>query len=266
MIDTNKQNSTNEYNTAINIIGSLRDVGVISRAIKSFIDEDDNLENFIITRNELNIRTEKSQKRILYAIKESFLEFISEDHYDLFANIFSRDENLPEKDFILFWQFALLNRLFREISVNVFCPNYFSGKVGITKDDIAGYIKELMSKNEDFEGKWSENTIFTLSTKYLKFLTKLNFLEGKQKKTFRYIRTSDETLILFLYFAKLYDPSKSNILKNELLPLSFVNKEDILDRLKRLSIKGFFNMTFNGVDLRIELKHSFKGICDVIYN
>jgi hypothetical protein len=71
---------------------------------------------------------------------------------------------------------------------------------------------------------------------------------------------------LFLYFAKLYDPGTNNILNNELLPLSFMVTEDIKDRLKKLSMKGFFNMDFNGVALNIELTHSYKGICDVLYN
>jgi len=51
-----------------------------------------------------------------------------------------------------------------------------------------------------------------------------------------------------------------------LLPISFVPSEDVQDRLKKLSLKGFFNMNFNGVALNIELTHSYKGICDALYN
>jgi hypothetical protein len=97
-------------------------------------------------------------------------------------------------------------------------------------------------------------------------MTKLNFVEGNRIKSFKPIRPTAESLCLFLYFAKLYDPSSNNILKNDLLPLSFMIIEDITDRLKKLSIKGFFNMDFNGVTLNIELTHSYKGICDVLYN
>ena len=97
-------------------------------------------------------------------------------------------------------------------------------------------------------------------------MTKLNFVEGKRIKSFKQIRPTAESLSLFLYFAKLYDPGTNNILNNELLPLSFMVTEDIKDRLKKLSMKGFFNMDFNGVALNIELTHSYKGICDVLYN
>ena len=85
-------------------------------------------------------------------------------------------------------------------------------------------------------------------------------------KSFRHIRPSSEAQVLFLYFAKLFAPNMGNILINEFLPLSFIPQEDILERLKKLSLKGFFHMNFNGVALNIELTHSYKGICDVLYN
>jgi len=44
----------------------------------------------------------------------------------------------------------------------------------------------------------------------------------------------------------------------------FIDKSDIQERLKKLSLKDYFNMDFNGVDLNIELTHSYKGICDVL--
>ena len=97
-------------------------------------------------------------------------------------------------------------------------------------------------------------------------MTKLNFLEGVRVKSFRTIKTSAESLVLFLYFTKLYNPQISNILESKVLTLSFVSSEDLLERFKKLSLKGFFNMNFNGVVLNIELTHSFKGICDVLYN
>ena len=79
------------------------------------------------------------------------------------------------------------------------------------------------------------------------------------------MRPSSEALVLFLYFTKVFSPGVSNILKNEFLNISFIPSEDLQNRLKKLSIKGFFNMNFNGVALNIELIHSYKGICDALY-
>ena len=79
-------------------------------------------------------------------------------------------------------------------------------------------------------------------------------------------RLSAEALVLFLYFARLHQPFENNLLENKFLALCFVSKEDLKDRLKKLSLKGYFNMTFNGTALNIELVHSYKGICDALYN
>ena len=70
--------------------------------------------------------------------------------------------------------------------------------------------------------------------------------------------------ILSLCF-RFKDEMKS-IFEHELLPASFIAKEDIQDRFKKLSMKGFFNMSFNGVALNVELTHTYKDICDALYS
>jgi hypothetical protein len=136
----------------------------------------------------------------------------------------------------------------------------------LSQNDIIAYLKEYLSNNKNLGLKWSEATITTLSTKYLNLMTKLNFLDGRRIKTFSQTKPSADSLVLFVYFAKLYAPESCDILKNDMLPLSFVAPEDILERLKKLSLKGLFKMNFNGVALNIELTHSYKGICDALYN
>jgi len=256
----------NDYDTSINIIGGLRDIGVIYKAFSVYFNDGDSLENLIIERNELNLRTERSRVRVKNAIKAAFLTFKNQDHKDLAESIFQGKYLVPERELILFWQYALSNRLFRELSNNVFIQVYLSGRTVISKEDIIAYLKELQRLNKHLEMDWSEKTVHTLSTKYLNLMTKLNFIEGARRKSIRYIRLSDDSLVLFLYFARLYAPENKNILRNEMLPLSFVTPEDLLSRLKKLSLKGYFDMSFNGVDLNIELIQSYKGICDALYN
>ena len=171
-----------------------------------------------------------------------------------------------QQELILFWQFAVCNQLFFDLSANVFMKNYFSGRVGLSKDDLVGYLKEFLTQHNSLNLKWSEITIETLATKYLSFMTKLGFLTGARTKSFQHIKISGESLILFLYFAQIHEPENKNIIINKLLPLSFVPIEDLQERLKKLSLKGFFNMNFNGVALNIELIHDYKGLCDVLYH
>jgi hypothetical protein len=266
MPELNSATEFDHYDTTINVIGRLSDCGVIYTAIDSFFSQGDSIRDLASNRNEFNLRTEKSRTRVELAVRRSFLQFYNQDHQDFIQAIFQHNLPLPERELILFWQFALNNRLFREISSQVYIKAYLSGRSGLSKDDITAYLKEFVSHNKELNLKWSESTINTLSSKYLNLMTKLNFMEGKRIKSFKPIRPTAEALSLFLYFAKLYDPLTNNILKNEMLPLSFIVIEDIRDRLKKLSVKGFFNMDFNGVALNIELIHSYKGICDVLYN
>jgi len=255
-----------DYDTTINIIGGLRNCGNIYKAIESHFNEADTLQNQISERIELNLRTERSRIRVKRAIKRTFLQFKNQDHRDLIQGIFQHNVSLPERELILFWQMSLNNRLFREISCQVFAKVYFSGRTILPKDDITAYLKEFLHQNKQLDLKWSESTIHTLSTKYLNLLTKLNLLEGARKKALRHLKITSKSLVLFLYFARLYEPDKRNILQSGLLPLSFVEQGDIRERLKKLSQKGMFNMNYDGVALNIELIHSYKGICDALYN
>jgi len=262
-------NNTTElgaYDTAINVIGGLRDCSVIFKAIDSHFSQSDSLKELVNQRNDFNLRTEKSRTRIEREVRKAFLQFKKEDHQELIQGIFSDRVPLQDKELVLVWQFALNNRLFREITSRVFVKTYYSGRASISKDDITAYLKEFLRQNSALQISWSQNTINTLSTKYLNLMSKLAFLSPGRVKSFNHIRPSSEAQVLFLYFAKLFSPTASNILTNELLPVSFIPSEDIQDRLKKLSLKGFFNMNFNGVALNIELTHSYKGICDALYN
>jgi hypothetical protein len=253
------------YDTAINIIGSLRDCGVIYKAFDAHFSPTDSYSELINKRNEFNLRTEKSRTRIEREVSKAFLQFENEEHKSLIQGIFN--ERVPQKDkeLALVWQFALNNRLFREITTNVFMKIYYSGRISISKDDIIAYLKEFLRQNESQQISWSEITINTLSSKYLNLMSKLGFLSPGRTKTFTCLRPSLEAQVLFLYFAKLFSPNSSDILTNEFLPISFIPLKDIQEWLKRLSMKGLINMNYNGLNLNTELKYSYKGICDELY-
>jgi len=119
-----------DYDTTINIIGGLRDCSVIYQAIESHFNDSDTLQGLISGRNELNLRTERSRKRVETAISRAILQFRNQDHKDLIKSLFQHNVSLPERELILFWQFSLNNRLFREISCKVFVKIYFSGRTG----------------------------------------------------------------------------------------------------------------------------------------
>lgn len=252
-----------EYNTAIKDIAGVHEVNTFYKIFSDYrTAESLNDDQLMVSLGD--IRTEKTRKKVAWAIRKSLLNFSFPDHEELVSRLFMNEIPSDDKRFYFFWHFNITNRLFREISTQVFGKTYFSGRAAISQDDIIPFLKEIV----DDENKqiWSDNTIYRLATKYLSLTTKLNFVTEGRVKSFKHIRPSSEAQVLFLYFAKLLTPSASDILTNELLPVSFVPSEDVQDRLKKLSLKGFFNMNFNGVALNIELTHSYKGICDALYN
>lgn len=258
MNNLNPASEQQKYDTTINVIGSIKDSDPIFKTIETYFDDESK------TINEFNLRTEKSRSRVERGVEVAFLQFRNHEHQDLIQSIFASDLTLQTKNVVLFWQFALTNRLFRDISVRVFSKEYISGKTFISKDVIIGYLKDFISQNEELSYKWSETTTTTLATKYLTFLTKINFVEGVRTKVFKRILMSSDLLVLFLYILKINEPENLDILSNKMFPLVFIDKSDIQGRLKKLSLKGYFNMDFNGVELNVELTHSYKGICDVL--
>ena len=256
----------NDYNTAIKDIAGLKDYSLIFNIINAYFSEPDSTDSMVTTDNEFDIRTSKTRNKVNWAINKSILQFSSSEHQDLVSEVFQERVPLQDKKFAFLWHFCINNRLFKEITLRLFTKVYFSGRAQISQEDIIAYIKDISDKNDPQKPDWSEDTLYRLATKYLSLMTKFDFVSHGRIKSFNHIRPSSEALVLFLYFANLFDPKTKNILENKFLSASFVAKEDIQEKLKKLSMKGFFEMNFNGVALNIDLTHSHKDICDALYS
>lgn len=259
-------NRLNTYNSDINIIGGIPDYQLIFKAIELYTSGKAAMEDAIIKHNEFDFKTEKARKRFLSAITSTFLNFQNKDHEELITTLFTHNMSLETKQLILFWQFSLSNRLFFEISRDVFVKSYFSGRVSFPKEDIVAYMKELVANTAELKDKFSDKTIDTIASKYLTVLKKLDLIEGRQKKTFKHIQVSNDALVIFIHLLKTIDPSGSDILKNKYLSLSMISQDSFSERAKQLAKKDLINMSFNGVALKIETIHPSKGIGNVLFN
>jgi hypothetical protein len=256
----------NKYNSDVNIIGGIPDYQLIVKAVKLYAVGRDAMEDSIIGQNEFNFKTENARKRFLSAVTSSFLNFKNKEHENLITTLFSHNISLETQQLILFWQFAFSNRLFFEISRDVFIKNYFSGRVTFAKEDIVAYIKDLSSTTPKLKDKFTDTTINTIASKYLTVLKKLDLIDGKQKKTFKHIQVSNEALVIFLHLLKTIDTDATDILTSKYVTLSLISKENFTERVKQLAKKEFFNMSFNGVALKVEIIDTNKGIADVLFN
>lgn len=254
-----------QLNTSLTVIGGIRDFHPLFGIISQASSDESMLIQAICQNNDLSIRTEKSRKRVALEVKRSLVHFNDDDHKALVKEIMAVRIPLQDRQLFFVWQYSLNNDIFREITINVFVKSYLSGRAGISKHDIIAFIKDLIQRNPSSKIKWAESTIETIATKYLNLMGKLGFLSTSRKKSFVPIRPSSEAQVIFLCFAHLFCAENKNILKNKFLPLSFIPAEDLQARLKKLSVKGYFNMNFNGVSLNIELSKSYQGICNALY-
>lgn len=254
------------YNSDINIIGGIPDYQLIFKAIELYGAGKNSLEDAIIKHNEFDFKTENARKRFLRAVTSAFLNFQNKNHEELITALFTHNISLEIKQLILFWQLIFSNRLFFEISRDVFVKNYFSGRASFPKEDIVAYMKELIANTPELKNKFTEKTIETIASKYLTVLKKLDLVEGRQKKTFKHIQISNDALVVFIYLLKSIDPSGSNILKNNYLPLSMILPDNFTERAKQLAKKDLINMSFDGVALKIETVYTSKGVGDVLFN
>lgn len=247
------------YNTDINIIGSIPDYTLIYKAIEKHASQDGELEKLIITDNEFDFRTEKSRKRFVSVLYSAFLTFKTPAHQVLIEDIFKSDVSLFTKQLALFWQFSIVNTLFFEINNNVFIKNYFFGRVAFPKEDIEAYIKEMISKNPELKDKWSKLTIETIASKYLTILKKLDLVEGSVKKKFKHLQISNEALLIFIDLVLTVEPECSNFFDVKLFPLCFISKENFLIRAKELAGKDLIEFSYNGTSLKITSKNKNLG-------
>lgn len=253
------------YNTDINIIGSMPNYHLIYTALPLLLNNPKELENILVTNNEFDFRTEKSRKRFLSALNSAFVnknKRINELTAVLMANL-KNDETTQAT--ILFWLFSINNKLFFELNRDVFLKYYFQGRAELPKDAVIAYIKDLISRCDDLKGKWSEITINTIASKYLTILKKLNLVEGNQKKKFILNRISDEQLVVFIHLINLLENTKANFLEEDLLSFTFISKDNILDRLKRIGKKDWIKLNFNGVTLQVEPVFNNNNIIDGIF-
>lgn len=253
------------YSTNINIIGSIPDIDMIINAISNYAhgkNKEHSIDN-LFNQNIYDIRTHKSRARFQKAINGVFLQFKSNDHQTVIYSLF-RHTNLSQlKKTALFFQFAINDKLFNELFNKVFLKLYFSGRLTVDKSEFTSYLYDLRDKSTDIE-TWSDSTIKIVASKYLTLLKKLDLVKGTVKKEFKHIVPEDETIVYVIYLIHSLGDKNFDILKNPYISFLMLNQQNLIERLKKIALSDFFNISTLGYDLEIDLKYSYEEIVDVI--
>lgn len=254
--------SPEKFDTVINVIGGLENLNVVFDSLEAYFSKPNGGE----ATPTANLRTEESSGRIERMLRSVVIAFHNDEHSMLLSALLKSQVPAQDREIVLFWHLALNNRLFREISTRVFAKSYLSGRGGLRKDDVVGYVKDFLGRNESLKLDWSETTIDRLGSKYLNLMSKLNLISGGRTKSFHPIRLSGEALTIFIYLCKIHQPEQRNILSHELTPLCFISPDDLAARLKKLSTRGAFTMELNGVALNIDLTLPYGELPYVLYS
>ena len=254
-----------KYNTDINIVGSILDYHLIYKALPLLIANDDKLIQILVKDNEFNIRTEKSRKRFLSTLNSAFVSEYDSVNQFVSNILIEKDVDDKSKAIFLFWVFSINNLLFRELNNKLFLKYYYQGRAEFPAKDVEAYLKDLINRTEELKGRWSENTISTIASKYLTILKKLNILEGTRKKSFCFLRVSDELIVCLVHIYSLMNQQGANFLEHEFSQWIFISKDSILERFKRIGKKDWIKMNYTGTTLRVESVFDTNNIIDGLF-
>jgi hypothetical protein len=255
-----------KYNTDINIIGSIPDYELIYRALPLLINNPKEIEKILVTNNEFDFRTEKSRKRFLSVLNSAFVNEENRKLNELVAVLIDNLKNNQQaQGIILFWIFSLQNQLFYELNQQLFLNYYYQGRAELPKEDVIAYIKDLISRTSELKGKWSEITIETIASKYLTILKKLNLVDGINKKKIKNVHLTDELCAVFVHIVDLLNSKQTNLLQNDFLLFSFIEKGSVIEKIKKAAKKDWINMNYTGTTLQVSGKFNSNTIFNGIY-
>jgi hypothetical protein len=246
----------NNINTDINIVGSIPNYDIILEIIEMRAKGDSNeeIKDKMINQNIFEIRTKYSRIRFLTVIKSSFLKFTTSNHERFILKMSENAENNHIKNLILYFQFAINNRLFNLITLNVFRKKLFDGAITFSKKEVEEYIYQLADKHE-FIKELPVNTIKTVSYKYLTIMTKFGYLEGHKKKNFKIQIPDIKDLLFSIYFLHSIGIPSDKIFSHELMDLWLIEDSMKDEIIKNAAIRNLIEYSSSGkiVDLKCNL-------------
>lgn len=242
-------------NTDINILGSILDLTIINNVFSA--DQNKTFGKSIV-KPVSNLKTTRSVERYERAVKNTLLLFKNIELNDLFYSVFKKEELSQNALTLLFLNASFNNDLLNYFNLNIYFPAYYSGRIGIRKNEIIACIHELKQKEENVK-LWSDSTIDVVARKYLALLEKFSLLEGARTKLIQHNYVDDIQLMLFIYWICKTE-TKANILESNWFSYSFLEKDSFIERILQKKFMKYINVIYTGDSVKIETRISYKEI------
>lgn len=244
-------------NTDINILGSITDYHLIINYIKAAENQNNTGAGF---QSYSNVKTTKSFARYEAAINSTLLKYKSTAVEDLIKSVLKNEEISFISMLLLFWNVSYNNEFMHYLNGKVLFPAFYSGRIGIKKDEVVACIKDLRTKESALK-KWTESTINVTATKYISFLAKVGLMKGKRDKIFSHHYVDDKLFVIFVYWLLAIE-TKPNVLKSQWLQYSLMEKNTFTERMIQNTFRKYFSFQYYGDNLRIEPILKYEELYD----
>lgn len=240
-------------NTDINILGGLPDFNLVLHFLEN-PEPSGNKDHQTFS----TIKTTKAVKRFRHTILKSLLSFPNPDAEILVKTSLWGEGISKDTLMLLFWVFSFNNELMHHLNRSVLFPALFSGRTGISYEEVKACLWELRQTEADLK-KWSAETLSTTASKYLTILVKFGILEGSAHKSIPTIYLSDKLLALFVYWLSAIE-LRTNIIDSQWLNYSFCEQPVLIERILQKKLSPFLSVFYTGNNLKTDTLISYENI------
>ena len=232
-------------------LAAIGDISILINTLKLFPEFDDieELEQYFIETNPFHYSTRASRGRHFRSIKKLLLKSYNEKHKNLLTLVADAEINQSLYKLILYLQVGLNSKLFREITLEVFAQKKRQGALKLTKHTINNHILENVPEAKE----WSESTVERLGTRYLSLMYMFGFIEGDERQKIAIYSPSSRQLAYAVYLDQCITDNPFINYEGPVFQLLFLNNyESFVNRLKDLSLDGFFDLEIAGGDIKVK--------------
>ena len=148
----------------------------------------------------------------------------------------------------------------------VYWAKYIAGQVSITNDDARNFVLRSIDDGKVIR-KWSESTIKRVSGYLVGCCADFGLLEAGRKPSRKIVsfRIEPRVAAYLAYDLHFSGVSDNAIMTHDDWKLFGLDRQDVLEEMKRLSLKGFLLIQSAGDMVRVSWKiPTLEALCDVL--
>lgn len=240
-----------EYHSLYTNLAMIGDPSILVRTLKLFseFNDIDQFQTHFIEDNPFHYSTRSYRQRLFTSIKKLILGTYNDAHRQLLTRLGTVNLNQSFYKLALYLQVGINSRLFREITLEVFSKKKRQGALKITKHSIEDFVLENTPVSEE----WSDTTLNRLGSRYLTLMYMLGFIEGEDRQKISVFSPSRQQLAYTVYLDQCLTEGPYIRMEAPIFQLLFLHDyEGFLNKLKDLSLDGFFDLEVAGGDVKVQ--------------